>query len=459
MRAFQKRILSLITVLVLLASFLCTATANSAIKSWRGVRGEALFPVEQCPVKVLREKLTLRIHAFPAPNASGDADVTAEYTLRNPLEEEIRVRLMFPVGQAYDYINADGRYSVTVNGEKTSVIRRFSYPKYSDFHTQEEMSKLQDGFFTDAFWRPELHVTEYGFTIADAPEGAAVKLTYRGEYPALLFAPDGQEIYASAVPEASALQFYAVGDFRVAVFGGEAQSFDCVLIDGDTDAPLQDVRWEQTERGTDTMRAFLKAYAPKDSPISETDRYNAAVQWLRQFSQDSPQGRLLSADPDLFFEDHSFMEWYEYSLAFAPGETLVNTVTAPFSPDVDGRYEPAKYDYTYLLSPAAGWADFGGLDVEIQTPYFLLDSSIPGFTKTDSGWRLHTDGLPEKELKLTLSETEKPKRAPDDLLRELLLWLMLALGLMFCGACIIIGIRLIRKVIRAILLKRNGGKQ
>jgi hypothetical protein len=137
---------------------------------------------------------------------------------------------------------------------------------------------------------------------------------------------------------------------------------------------------------------------------------------------------------------------------------LVNTVSAPFYPDVDARYIPAKYTYNYLLSPAAGWAEFGGLDVEIITPFYLLDASLSGFTKTDNGWMLHTDGLPEEELRFTLSEAQKPKRDPQDLRKEALIGAASVIGILFILACIAGSLLLITKILRKRIRKKRSDK-
>ena len=45
----------------------------------------------------------------------------------------------------------------------------------------------------------------------------------------------------------------------------------------------------------------------------------------------------------------------------------------------------------------------------VKTPYYMTESGIDGFTKTDSGYALTLPGLPEGELTFTLSESETPQ--------------------------------------------------
>lgn len=62
-------------------------------------------------------------------------------------------------------------------------------------------------------------------------------------------------------------------------------------------------------------------------------------------------------------------------------------------------------EFTYLLSPARHWADFGTLDITIATteeyPY-IIDSSLPLEESGAYTYTAHFDGLPEGELVFTL---------------------------------------------------------
>ena len=106
----------------------------------------------------------------------------------------------------------------------------------------------------------------------------------------------------------------------------------------------------------------------------------------------------------------NFLRWYEYEISIPAGGTITNTVTAPIYPSMNTRYEPPIYMYTYLLSPATTWAEFGKLDIVVNTPYYLTESGGEfSFEKTETGYQTSLDGLPEGELEFTLSESAKPK--------------------------------------------------
>ena len=152
----------------------------------------------------------------------------------------------------------------------------------------------------------------------------------------------------------------------------------------------------------------FKDYALRDydetSGILESDWYNAQVELLRLSSETWGSGLIQIEEGDF-----SLMRWYEYTLTLEPGQTLKNAVTAPLYPAIDAGYTPSLYSYTYLLSPAKTWAQFRELEVVVKTPYYMTESGIDGFTKTDGGYALTLPGLPEGELTFTLSESEKPQ--------------------------------------------------
>jgi hypothetical protein len=104
-----------------------------------------------------------------------------------------------------------------------------------------------------------------------------------------------------------------------------------------------------------------------------------------------------------------FTRWYQYEIEIPAKGTIINTVTAPIYPSINANWEPSIYGYTYLTSPAKTWKKFGNLDIEINTPYYLINDEN-GFTKTETGYELSLDGLPEGEVKFTLSTDVNAKK-------------------------------------------------
>ncbi len=158
-----------------------------------------------------------------------------------------------------------------------------------------------------------------------------------------------------------------------------------------------------------TFQDFALSGWSESSGVSNTDWYNAVVEELR--SDD------FEASHDLVFLSRyaqnfsgCLMRWYDYTMTLAPGETLTNLVTAPLYPSIQSDYEPPIYEYTYLLSPAQTWSRFGDLQIHLQTPYALIESSLEGFQKDTEGYHLSLEGLPESELVVTLSASDQPTR-------------------------------------------------
>ena len=158
-----------------------------------------------------------------------------------------------------------------------------------------------------------------------------------------------------------------------------------------------------------TLLELALSERPEASPVSDTDWYNAVI---AEFNQSTVgESGIISSLPSLDLSNR-LMRWYEYDITLGAGQRIVNTVTAPMYPTIDEGYSPSIYNYTYLLSPAATWRSFGTLEININTPYFLLDDTTPaGFTQTDTGYTLRTDRLPDGQLTFSLSESQSPERS------------------------------------------------
>ena len=112
---------------------------------------------------------------------------------------------------------------------------------------------------------------------------------------------------------------------------------------------------------------------PEDAGILEHDWYNAVVANLNYSSRGFSYGIIGEYAGDL---SSTLMRWYEYEITLEPGQKIVNRVTAPIYPSINTNYEPDVFGYTYLLSPAKTWKSFGELEIVVNTPYFISNSSI-----------------------------------------------------------------------------------
>lgn len=181
---------------------------------------------------------------------------------------------------------------------------------------------------------------------------------------------------------------------------------------------------------------------PADSPISPVDYYNALTE---RFIHESENLLIL---PSAEFMERGLMKWYRYSIDVKPGETIINSVTAPALPSLYTNYEDPLQEYTYLLSPASLWKKFGSLDVIVNTDEYLI-SSQPALDKAENGYSAHFENLPEGELQFSLCVSQNPKRLHSEI--DWAILLLLVMMFVFIGLTLTV----IIKVIKMILKRKN----
>ena len=395
----KKKITAGILLLLLLAGGCAQpAYANSAQRHWSGtdVTG-AVVTGEDCPIVVERELLTFDVQEFPEqyyPDTDSflayTGKVTAEYTFRNPADYTVTATLAFPFGNPphygeYIYDQATGRpvdvsdtlkYGVTLDGKPIeAAVRHTLKARHTSFSLDEDLPKLADSYICDSFFVPDMpvRVQRYSVTGIDEEYGAAT---------------------AAFVINADSAKT------RVLC---EKQTGGARLKKGS-----QASCWVQNG---DTITVYIFGELPKEELIWTLYENGACEKVI--------EGTVSSEFSEMTFKDYglvqieagvfSLMRWYEYTITLEPGQTLKNTVTAPLYPSIDADYTPSIYAYTYLLSPAKTWTQFGELDITVNTPYYMTECGIDGFTRTDSGYALSLPGLPEGELTFTLSEAERPQ--------------------------------------------------
>lgn len=421
----------LIFALCIVLALAPMVSANSGPAWWEGTTASGMIVTgEDCPIVVDHETLTFEIPAFPAEYYSQEDDfavypasVTAEYTFRNPTDADVTVELLFPFGTVPDY--APGiqmlpwKYTVTADGAPVETVLRHSLVS-GDFDMAADSARLHDGYMDHAFYTPETPVT----TIRYRPAGVAweedqvirAKLRLDSDPSRTKYTLSPANSYETEEGYALAGSGLMEGDEAwLTIFGAVPEEpLEWMLFrNGEQiEGTMEVISVEET-----TLKEYLLSSLPAD--VSETDWYNAVIQnWDRHETQygywDVDSLRL--------------MGWYEYSLTIPAGETLVNAVTAPVYPDIHNGWDPAIYTYEYLLSPAKGWADFGTLDIQIKTPYHMTQCNLGTFRKTDEGYRMELDGLPEKELTFVLSEDADPN--PPGTNAAGMLWFLLVAGLL-----------------------------
>lgn len=453
-KPFELLAASVCLLLTGILSPAASALANSAQTWWQGTDSTgALIADTDCPIVVESELLTFDISEFPSeyyPESDEylayHATVTAEYSLSNPADYTVTARLLFPFGNAPSYAPSHDRvteetediadntaimtdntqaaagdtakYDITVNGKviPRTLRHSFSYPDES-FELDEDFARLTDGYLSDSFYTPDLPVTKYTYTVSDVDEET---------YPAANVAfdvsePNGKKRLLFA--QQSGMQETDKKNSRLSAWAENGMTLTVYCI-GEPDG--QKIKWSfyqngSTENGTEidgtaaltstehlTFKDLALSARREDSPVSESDWYNAVVHFLQQ--NENACGvimpDLLSYGNDLLDISGLLMRWYEYTITLEPGERIVNTVTAPVYPKIDKSSAEALYTYTYLLSPAKTWKSFGSLDIVIRTPFYMAGSTWSDWEKTADGYQRSLDALPLGELNFTLSATE-----------------------------------------------------
>lgn len=425
-------------LLILLARLAAPVSANSAQTSWRGTDATgALIAGEGCPILVEQEILTFDLHQFPEQHYRQVSDylaytgkVTAEYTFYNPADYTVDAALVFPFGAIPDYGHLEDRetgkdllyadtekYEITTDAAVIHRTLRHTLILWGhQFDLEEDMAQLHDGFMDDPFYAPDMPVTRLTYL----PSGVDQE-TYRSAVAAFVLSvdPARTRVYTQdqnggrALDGGVGLECRVHGDEPIVlhVIGEVPEPLPqwCFYENGAREKEIEGTM-TLTSTETVTLKDFLlKDYDPA-SGVLDYDWYNAMVSSLNYFQWE--HGAFHSSEIDFDLTDR-LMRWYEYEITLEPGQRVVNRVTAPIYPAINSRYQPPIYTYTYLLSPARTWAGFGTLDILVNTPYHLTESSLGNFETTSHGYRLSLEGLPGGELTFTLCSQPDPALPAD----------------------------------------------
>ena len=442
MKHTRTRLLRTILLTAFPVLFLCPflylpASANSAQRFWSGTNAAGAQIIESsCPLVIKHELLTFHLPEFPKSYYETQQDflsypgnVTAQYTVHNPSDYTVTATLAFPFGAVPDYAPTPEHsgspysqpqdtdpYQITVNNAPIHKTLRHTYSHYNEqFFPDTDLARLVDGYEEDDFFSPDLPVKKYTFRAEQVDTE-----TYNAATAACSFRidPNKTRIYMeqqsgfSLLGDTLQLSTWIDEDtaFSVYIIGEPLETFPewNFYENGACEKEISGTM-KQVETADLTYKSFaLSAYDPA-SQISDTDWYNAVTQSLNHNAEED--GTIISSNITLDVS-RQLMRWYEYELTLKPKETLTHTVTAPVYPYINAAYDPTVYAYEYLLSPATTWADFGSLDIVIDTPYLIPEDNLRGpfpFEKTSSGYQLSLDKLPDSELIFSLCTEEKPK--------------------------------------------------
>ena len=476
MKEVKRKVITVIfTVLLLSAVFIQPTHANSAQRHWSGTDSTgSLVKDKNCPLVVDKELLTFDVQEFPKNYYNSTEEflaytgkLTAEYTFRNPADYAVTATLVFPFGNLphygeYIYDSPTDKYTVASDTEKYGVkvngkpieatVRHTLKDRGTSFSLNEDMPKLTNGYIADSFFRPDLSVWVQQYSVEGInPENQAATAAF-----VLREDPTKTRVLWE---EKSGIATLNDG-LRIS---GWAKTGDTLTVYIFGEPPKDGIIWSLYENGACkkkidgnitlkyseqiTFRDFAFREYDNSSGISESDWYNAQVAFLNAGSEEWRQGGIYT-EKSAF----SLMRWYEYTLTLEPGQILTNTVTAPLYPAIDAGYTPSIYIYTYLLSPAKTWAQFGELKIVVNTPYYMTENDQGSFSGTERGYELTLPGLPEKELAFTLSESEHPRPPKGSIPFKLIFLLAGFAGFVLIGGGVIAVVLIVKR-------KKNRGKE
>lgn len=409
-------------------------SANSAQTEWEGAApGGIVVSDSECPLIVENELLTFDIQKFPETFYESldeylaySGKVTAEYTFYNPSDYTVRATLAFPFGKAPDYgyiydydtgescLDADASlYSITADGQELDKKLRFTFQESGEaFDLDEELNKLEQGIVKDEFYRPDMPVTKYTYEFKgidnetyNAAQAMAVIDDWSGRTK-YFFGDTGG--YSDLTEHVEVSVWAENGhEFTFYVIGDEPEEMPewAIYADGTLEKEIDGVAVEKSAEKF-TLEEFAQLICGTAESANSAALYNAVIAMLNQSEQRC--GVIMNDFYEAWLLE-SLMRWYEYEIILEPGQRLVNRVEAPIYPAVSGTGESAEYTYTYLLSPASTWKEFGSLDVEIDTPFYLTDSEPGGMEEREGGYSLALESLPEGELVFSLRSSNRPE--------------------------------------------------
>lgn len=403
------------------------ASANSAQHSFSGTYASGVLVTdEESPIIVTNEQLVFNIFNFPKNYDERledyDAHVSATYTFENPADYEVTARLVFPFGRQPDYIDNDvfadiiDHYEVKVDDVAVDATIRHTYQSYREFNILKDMDLIHDGFKSDDYYNEDLEIFAYTLKINSSyvPEYNSYQRTIIIDLPTNFSGGVIAQNYQSSkvTDQSKQISLYVTNQVAFTVYF-LAEDFPQL----EHNIRFVDDSYKANEyTGTVTMLdkrmvdfdELAYRYYDDEGLVSASDYKNAVLDKLNDNFLDRPLNRFTNMT--VFDLRYQLLAWYDYDLIIGAHQSVTNEVVAPLFPTISTNYKPPVFDFEYLLSPASTWSSFSDLTIKINTDFFLIESSLTKFSKTDTGYELTLDNLPDKELTFRLSTDANPER-------------------------------------------------
>ncbi len=317
---------------------------------------------EDPSVYVKKMKLIYDIPSLPQVDDYSDINyrskVTSEYTLYNPADEAVSVRLFAQEMERPNYFgnNPDVTPSIKVNGEEVeTVVRHFALT-------------VSDEWYSDAFFNPDLPVHTYKINASPNLTYAYLKGDIISDFTKARYIADDSNEFSCRYTTDGENNFYILGDDTAVNF--DALSF--YDYDRYELVKINDLFTLEKVETTTLKELVLKSLRPVDG-ISELDWYNGI---LASFSNSE------CVCSKYALTASNLRKYYQYTVDIAPKGEIVTSVTTPVYPNV---LSSSNCDYFYNIEDSA-WGGFGKLEVEINTDFYIA-SNAENFQKTDTGYK------------------------------------------------------------------------
>lgn len=418
----MKRLFSFIFCLLYFSAGALPALANAAPSYWEAYPySEVLAVEENSPIIVSGEYLTFdfsedfRYGSGYAPAAR----VKARYEMKNPTSDALSVQMAFPFVTSLTALSADD-ISISADGEALACqifvdpneitvqdgSGGFSYGGIGDISNTELSLTGFDMNQDAALYRFELD--------AGAGRSLDVKLSFHTDPEKTLLAASGFHGYSVSDDGNSSLsaRIYEKENLEILVLGEDltytADVYDSngeTLSAGSYHYKLRKHNVKPREYLVSAMRNV--AGSRNFDAVSDTQLMNLCLSRLQRYS--AAAGFVILED--ILSAVHSDrIITLVYTVDFPADTTRQVSVGYPAEGIMDRtKTVSPKYSYTYLLSPAANWAGFGFLDIELITPAkapYLIDSSIALSPEGENRYAARLSGLPGREFTFTLYEKE-----------------------------------------------------
>lgn len=423
---------------VLLPSSVCEA--NSAVRYYEGRDASgAILTTENSPVVVEREDLTFDIQ-FDEHYLNGlqIGSVSAKYTFKNPSELTAKTNVVFPIARLEEMTGTSGlstAYGVKIDGEQATTKIRFSYLERGNDFSVDNVKLIKDEKIDHEFYKSDTVVYKYTYSCTAQDAYCSIYLGNLDQRK--IVCDSGYTGYNQAFDGTASISFWTGNHPYVFYSIGEE-------IDVAERAKFySDYSMKNTATGSFklqskqqiTFEQLAFSFFDESNGVGEVDWYNAVLTSLDETDTVATSYNFNVVN-DLF-------GWFEYDMTFEPGQTIINEVVAPLYPDINDRYVPTVYGFTYLVSPASTWAGFKDLNVKINTNYYVVSSQYD-FEKVEGGYEWHSDALPTSELEFSLCKSENPvsraSQSKNKIESIILLTVLEPVCIVVVGLAIVIGV-------------------